>query len=111
VPDHLNRYWYLVGHKAIPTNDVKKWEKSWHPVSKRVVAQEMVEGVYVSTVFLGIDHSFGGDVPLLFETMIFPHEEATNAYGEQWRWPTWDAAEAGHKAIVHAILNGLEIPE
>jgi hypothetical protein len=49
--------------------------------------------VYVSTVFLGLDHSFGEGPPQLFETMIFGGEH--DEYQE--RYSTWDEAEAGHK--------------
>lgn len=33
--------------------------------------QEHYKGFYVSTVFLGLDHSFGEGRPLWFETMVF----------------------------------------
>ncbi len=67
------------------------------------VARETVNGVDVSTVFLGIDHAFGGGPPLLFETMIFggPHNE----YQE--RYSTWEEAEAGHKRAVELATAGL----
>ena len=52
--------------------DVVTWGK-WFEEHRedRVVKQEIVGGVRVSTVFLGLDHSFGGGDPLWFETMIF----------------------------------------
>lgn len=36
------------------------------------------EAVYVSTVFLGIDHNLGLHVPHLFETMVFGGPEGIN---------------------------------
>jgi hypothetical protein len=39
--------------------------------TERVIVQEHVRGCFVSTVFLGLDHSFGGGRPQVFETMIF----------------------------------------
>lgn len=41
------------------------------PSSCRVMRTEIIDGVNVSTVFLGLDHSFGGDEPILWETMVF----------------------------------------
>jgi hypothetical protein len=51
------------------------------------------KGITVSTVFLGIDHGFGGDRPVLFETMIFggPYND------HQVRYCTWAEAEHGHQ--------------
>jgi hypothetical protein len=49
--------------------------------------------VVVSTVFLGLDHSFGEGPPLLFETMVF-----VNDMSGRWmdRCSTWAEAERQH---------------
>ena len=65
----------------------------------------------VSTVFLGIDHNFGGKgKPILFETMVFGKGDLVP---DNWmaRYCTWEQAEAGHKAIVYELENRLEEPE
>ncbi len=51
-------------------------------------------------MFVGIDLGFMIEgPPLLFETMIFGGEHDQ----EQWRYSTWEEAEAGHmKALVIA---------
>lgn len=72
----------------------------------RIVAQTTVaEGVMVSTVFLGIDHSWDFSIrkPLLFESMIFggPMD------GDQERYATWIGAEAGHKKLVEKVKQTL----
>lgn len=69
----------------------------------RVVKQEMIDHVKVSTIFLGLDHQFGDGPPLLFETMIFggPHS------GYQKRCSTLDQAEAQHEAAI-ALVRGEE---
>jgi hypothetical protein len=56
-------------------------------------------GVEVSTVFLGIDHSFGFHKPLWFETMIFGGKRD----GEQYRYETWEEAEANHWKLVKKL--------
>jgi len=55
--------------------------------------------VVISTVFLGIDHSFGRGAPVLFETMTFAPGDAEG----QWRYRTWQEAEAGHAAVVASL--------
>ncbi len=65
-------------------------------------------GVYVSTVFLGLDHGFGRDerntLPVLWETMVFggPMD------GEQDRYETKNQAIAGHLTIVDEVRKALE---
>jgi len=67
--------------------------------------------VLVSTVWLGMDHSFGyaagytNGVPAIFETMIFGLDD--DEYQE--RYPTESAALAGHDralAVVRDLLPG-----
>ena len=44
-------------------------------------------GINVSTVFLGLDHSFGRGDPILWETMIFDNEAADDGHViDQWRF-------------------------
>ena len=60
---------------------------------KRVVAQDAVGDVRVSTVFLGLDHHWGfGGPPVLWETMIVggPHD------GYEERYSSREDARAGH---------------
>jgi hypothetical protein len=58
--------------------------------------------VWVSTIFLGMDHNWGGGRPLLFETMAF-----WGACGacEQERCSTWLEAEAQHRAMCAYVVT------
>lgn len=57
-----------------------------------------VEFGSVSTVFLGIDHGWGGE-PKFFETMVFGGK-----YDQlQARCPDWDSAATMHHAVVNMI--------
>jgi hypothetical protein len=78
-----------VGYSVYSTWMYAHWKE-------RRVAWDEFGGVQVSTVFLGLDHSFGHGPPLLFETMIFngPHD------GWQMRATTWEEAEKAHQAAV-----------
>jgi len=69
-----------------------------------IVKQEMIGDIKISTVFLGVDHSFdflGDHIPIVFETMIFGGEH--NDY--QTRCATWDQALEMHQTAVD-IVNG-----
>lgn len=63
--------------------------------------------VWVSTVFLGVDHSFRFDkdvpyAPVVFETMVFTNGVSglDEIDGDMDRYCTWGEAEAGHDVMV-----------
>jgi len=62
--------------------------------------------IFVSTVFLGIDHAFGAGPPLLFETMVF-NGPLTDT---QIRYADWDSAAAGHLELVTSVRAALASP-
>lgn len=68
--------------------------------NRRIAFTETVTGLEVSTVFLGLDHSHGGRRPVLFETMVFRHQDGGRDTVAQGRYFTWDEAMEGHKANV-----------
>lgn len=87
---------YILKDKAVVAcDDLTMWAQ-WMETADRKVDENIMGDVRVSTVFLGLDYSFGGGSALLFETMIFggPHD------GYQRRYSTWNEAEHGHKAAV-----------
>lgn len=73
----------------------------------RIVARTMIGSVLVSTVFLGVDHSFGSGPPLLYETMVFGSEEFAN---EQERYTTRAEALAGHAEMVRRVERARQRP-
>lgn len=56
----------------VPEPDLMKWDK-WFQDNReaRKVKRETIGDSEVSTVFLGLDHAFGGGLPVLWETMVF----------------------------------------
>jgi len=89
-------------------DDVLQWA-AWFESHDRSIARTDIKvtrngkgDIYVSTVFMGIDHNFArrGD-PVLFETMIFggPHD------GYQDRYTTRGAALKGHEKAI-AVAKG-----
>lgn len=88
-------YYILDGHETKQCDDILTWGK-WFSKAKRHVGDKRIGKVRVSTVFLGIDHSFDEGHPLLFETMVFGginNQDCT-------RYSTWDEAKKGHVKIV-----------
>jgi hypothetical protein len=76
----------------------------WLETCDGQVAREHVNGADVSTVFLGLDHSFGrNSQPMIFETMVF----GGPLDGEQERCSTWAQAEAMHAAMVERVKSAL----
>lgn len=98
-----DRFMVLDAQKAVVPADISTWSDFLDGDGKRVGRTEVGEAS-VSTVFLGVDHSFGDGPPLWFETMIFggPFDQET------WRYTTWAEAEAGHGRIVGALREGRE---
>jgi len=88
----------LVGKIAVPETDLLKWGR-WLDKADRRVARDVVGGVLVSTVFLGMDHGWGEGPPILFETMAFEDEDTAREI-ETFRYSTWDEAEKGHAELV-----------
>lgn len=68
---------------------------------RRLVAQQMLGDVRVSTVFLVLDHSSDDGDPVLWETMIFGGKHD----GYQERYTSRAAALAGHETAVNLVLN------
>jgi hypothetical protein len=94
----MSEHYILDGRNAVKT-DLMTWARWFEKGTERHVADETINGHRISTVFLGVDHSFGQGPPLLFETMVF----GGSLNQEQDRYTTWEQAEAGHKAMVDRV--------
>jgi hypothetical protein len=92
----------LDGKTPHKVESLEEWAR-WFETADRHVANDHFGDVHVSTVFLGIDHNWGGPPPLVFETMIFggPHD------GHQTRSSTWEQAEQQHAEAVEMARSGL----
>lgn len=92
-PNHF----ILLDRIAVPC-DFMTWA-GWFEESSRdgehIVKQEVIHGVYLSTVFLGLDHGFGHGLKL-FETMAFYQTERGD---DTWRHTTWKEAADFHEYI------------
>lgn len=103
--------------------DLLKWGKWFEEAGdNRRIAYDEVGDYYVSTVFLGLDYSFGGDKPVLFETMVFEKNRSVDSAGEKKvkynknvdeysdRYFTKEDALFGHKFILDQLKDKLPTP-
>lgn len=101
--DRLDEHFDILGVYDMEGNRIsfREWMdiRSQGPEAIRVARTEIGDA-YVSTVHLGLDHSYGfGGPPLIFETMIF----GGNLDGEQWRYSTKEEALEGHERAVELV--------
>lgn len=73
-------------------------ETADYPAGRRVGKTVLPSGDTVSTVFLGIDHNWGGGPPVLFETMAYTADGSFYAFQD--RYCTVEEARAGHARAV-----------
>lgn len=105
-------YYILEGHEvkkvdSIADSSISDIAKTniifplWKYWIGKILKIKNFEPVRVSTIFLGLDHSWGNSQPLLFETMVFggPLDQ------EQDRYSTWEEAESGHKTMVERVKS------
>lgn len=93
-------------HKVIRAFSAEQWGV-WFETHKeeRIVDYDKVyDNVEVSTVFLGLDHSFGYGEKQLFETLVF----GGSMDGTMRRYATWEEAEKGHKEMVKEVKKARE---
>ena len=100
-----SRYYRLEGTIPVPCT-VLEWADAFERADRIVAQTNLSPTVRVSTVFLGLDHSFDPNgPPMLFETMIFGIED--DEY--QTRCGTWEQALAMHEAALNHCYITLEV--
>lgn len=106
--DGRARYYKLVDRVAVPCS-LREWAtlfESSRQVALDVVTRPDSDPVNVSTVFLGLDHSYwSGGPPILFETMAFggPLDE------HQVRYATYGEAVRGHAELLAEVKTEGEL--
>jgi hypothetical protein len=79
--------------------DLMEYAAKFENRDYQCVKRDEVNGVTVSTVWLGCDHAFGHGPPRIFETMVFGGE----LDGEQVRYGTEAEAVAGHAEMLKRV--------
>jgi hypothetical protein len=93
--DGVNFRMEFYDRKGEPISAVR-WRRLFDDKSYQILRQEQVGEVLVSTVWLGIDHGFFSDWPMIFETMVFVPLNGDECY----RYATEEDAFAGHERLV-----------
>lgn len=76
-----------------------QWGQLFGDHNYKVVQQDKVNGYFISTVWLGMNHAYGVDSPLaIFESMVF--EEDSYADLDCIRYATEAEAKAGHLVLL-----------
>jgi hypothetical protein len=104
---------YILDEHGVPQPcpSVLVWAR-WYETADRVVFKTDVGPAHVSTVFLGIDHSYGTGPPLLYETMIFVDgDERVDMDDSPRRYTDLAAAVVGHAAAVTRVRTLYGLPE
>jgi hypothetical protein len=98
--------WYTLDNNNKPIaaasiTEAAKWLDE--NLERKVVKQDYVDDVWVSTVFLGLDHAWPKDdvTPVLWETMIFGGEH--DQYQD--RYTSHEDALEGHKKALTLITK------
>jgi hypothetical protein len=98
-------FYRLVDKKPVPCKTGLEWAE-WYEAAavseERIVARDELDGLLISTIFIGIDPGAGDsdEPPLLFETMTFVNGKAT---GIAIRSATWEDAEDRHRSMIRQI--------
>lgn len=103
--------WYVeIEGVPVKVDDMMLAARSFQSAD-RTVAFDTVGPYDVSTVFLGLDHSFssvlgpqyGPPPPILYETMVFARETTGSLDLDMERYSTREQARAGHLAMVEKV--------
>jgi hypothetical protein len=89
------------------------WGPLFEDIDYRRVAEFKDERVRISTVWVGLDQNYGGDRPLIFETMIFAGPDVLPEFHEmKFLWGSEAEAQEGHDVLIHCYREGIdpEIP-
>lgn len=100
--DRLKKeYRILVDGELVVPDSLEQWAHWFGDIDQRRIADTVINGIHISTVCLGLDHSFGHGKPLWYETMIFggEHDEF------QMRYETLEEAMRGHESAVHMVQD------
>lgn len=97
-------YYKLEGKAYVSCTPEEAEELLRNPIGRIIDRTDIVDDIYVSTVFMAIDHSREDEgPPVLFETMVFGGE----LDGMMNRYTSYEAAEDGHQEIVTKVKKTL----
>jgi hypothetical protein len=101
MKDMTKMFYILDGSgNPVPEKDMECWN-NWFAVADRTVAKDFIGDIEISTVFLGIDHSYFQGPPVLYETMIFggKHDQYLRRYSNK------EQAIEGHIKAINIVIK------
>lgn len=102
---------YILRDKKVEPATLFEWAL-FMSSGDRSVAQTMVSGFLVSTVFLGLDHNHAGKgPPVLWETMVFDADGPASDFQQHRCAGSWEQAEAMHERAVASVKSAFGITE
>jgi hypothetical protein len=106
--ERWSKHWILDEHGQPKPVDLMTWAYWLENAQNRIVKQEWIGEVKVSTVFLGLDHNYSlhhNAPPYLWETMVF--NGPMNGYMDRCAGNK-EQAEAMHEKVVALVKGGGE---
>jgi hypothetical protein len=105
----MNALLYILNKEGAPMaiahdsqENVLTWGRFMEDPRNKIVARSRGNGLIVSTVFLGVDHGWGEEVPILWETMVFrepPDDQSMSELDCERCAGTREQAEAQHERV------------
>lgn len=99
--------YYILEGKEVVACDRDTWGNWFDSIDRHVDLTE-IDGIEISTVFLGLDHNYYEGPPHIFETMVFK-EPGRDIYCT--RCSTWEQAEEMHKKAIDWVNKGCKNDE
>jgi hypothetical protein len=101
----LIKHYILAGQVPVHV-DLMTWAVWFEDIENRRIARtDISDSIWVSTVFLGLDHGFDeGGAPVLFETMIFGGPQNN----ELWRCAFYNQALRQHAMAVELARQSVK---
>jgi hypothetical protein len=94
--------WYILDENNKPvkaTSVIEAAEWIENNPERKAVKQEHIGDIFISTVFLGLNHAWKSDIPVLWETMIFRGDH--DQYQE--RYTSYEDALKGHQIALNLV--------
>lgn len=97
----MSHFWTLDSDKnPLPCDSIEEWS-SWVGKSGRLVDNDYVGHIEISTVAVGINcQQNPGEPPLIFETLVTDRLKDVQV---SYHYATWEEAEKGHQKIVDKL--------
>ena len=80
-----------------------EWADLFEDMKYRKVMDTYIKNYHVSTVWIGLNHSFGSEDIRIFETMIFGDNEDDELDGWMERYRTEEEARLGHEEVIKLV--------